>query len=325
MNILMSGSGSGGHIYPCISLYQYLKKYFDVYIIIFKKIDKKIYDLANIKYYYIDDEFSVSKKLRLIKKFMIAKKVKKTLTFGGKNSFYVNLVSKYLNIDSFIFEQNVVLGKANKLNYLLCKKMFTNFYIGYKKEINIGNPNAFNIKCKKLNLFKNNKPIILITMGSLGSSSVDKIINKFIINNTKYNIIYVLGNNVKSKLKDNDTLKIFDFYTPLTDLINYSDIIISRAGASTLSEIIQLKKPSIIIPSPFVANDHQFKNAKNLLERKACIMIEEKELNHTNLNKEVFNLIFNIEYYNELKDNLAKLTNVNNFQLIKETILNDNI
>ena len=92
-----------------------------------------------------------------------------------------------------------------------------------------------------------------------------------------------------------------------------------------MSEIIQLKKPSIIIPSPFVSNDHQFKNAKYLLERKACIMIEEKELNHSNLNKEVFNLTFNIEYYNEIKDNLTKLANVNNFQLIKETILNDNI
>lgn len=325
MKILMSGSGSGGHIYPCISLYKYLKDDYQIIVLTFKEIDKKIYDKNNIKYIYIDDKLPLIKKLRLINKVYKNNDIKKTITFGNKNSFYVNMVSLKNNVNYYIFEQNSIIGKANKLSYIFTKYIFTNFKLNLKKEVNVGNPNAFINNYKKNNLFNNNKITILITLGSLGSDSVNKKIINFIKNNKRYNIIYVTGNNVKTKLSNNANLKIYNFYNPLKDLIASSDLIISRAGASTLAEIIALNKPSIIIPSPYVANNHQYKNAKLLYDQKCCYMILENELNISVLESKINNLLLNQQTYKTMKENLSKIYLGNNFKLIKEKIFDDNL
>ena len=325
MNILMSGSGSGGHIYPCISLYKELVKKYNVYVLIFKNIDKKIYDENNIKYFYFDDCESIYKKCSFINKLLCENRIDKVITFGGKNSLFINVIAKKNNIDSFIFEQNIILGKANKINYLLCKKLFTNFKIGLKKEINVGNPNAFNLKMNNNSkLFKNNNITILITLGSLGSSSVNKVIENFIKMNNEYNVIYVSGNNVKTKVKDDCRTKVYKYYNNLPSLMAKCDLIISRAGASTLSEIIALNIPSIIIPSPYVANNHQEKNAKYLKEKECIELIFEKDLNENVLLSKIRNLVQNADNYNRLKTNLANEYLGNKFDLIVSEICDDN-
>lgn len=320
MNIVMSGSGSGGHIYPCLSLYRKLKDDHNVILVIFKEIDKKIYDLNKVNYTYIDNNLSFFEKYKKIRKIIIENKIEKSITFGGKNSLIINLVAKSLNKKIFIFEQNVILGKANKINYLLCDKVFSNFKLNLKKEINVGNPNSFEISNEKVNYFNNNKITILITLGSLGSSSVNKVIEQFIIDNKTYNIIYVTGNNVKSNLKDNDHTKIINYFNPLTTLMNSSDIIISRAGASTLSEIIQLNKVSIIIPSIYVSNNHQYKNAIRLYKIKGIELIQEKELNVNLLKSKLFILTNNNKYYEFIKTNLNLVKKSNGFDKILKEI-----
>lgn len=316
----MSGSGSGGHIYPCLSLYRKLKDDHNVILVIFKEIDKKIYDLNKVNYTYIDNNLSFFEKYKKIRKIIIENKIEKSITFGGKNSLIINLVAKSLNKKIFIFEQNVILGKANKINYLLCDKVFSNFKLNLKKEINVGNPNSFEISNEKVNYFNNNKITILITLGSLGSSSVNKVIEQFIIDNKTYNIIYVTGNNVKSNLKDNDHTKIINYFNPLTTLMNSSDIIISRAGASTLSEIIQLNKVSIIIPSIYVSNNHQYKNAIRLYKIKGIELIQEKELNVNLLKSKLFILTNNNKYYEFIKTNLNLVKKSNGFDKILKEI-----
>lgn len=320
MNIVMSGSGSGGHIYPCLSLYRKLKDNHNVILVIFKEIDKKIYDLNKVSYTYIDNNLSFFEKYKKIRKIIIENKIEKSITFGGKNSLIINLVAKSLNKKIFIFEQNVILGKANKINYLLCDKVFSNFKLNLKKEINVGNPNSFEISNEKVKYFNNNKITILITLGSLGSSSVNKVIEQFIIDNKTYNIIYVTGNNVKSNLKDNDHTKIINYFNPLTTLMNSSDIIISRAGASTLSEIIQLNKVSIIIPSIYVSNNHQYKNAIRLYKIKGIELIQEKELNVNLLKSKLFILTNNNKYYEFIKTNLNLVKKSNGFDKILKEI-----
>lgn len=326
MNILMSGSGSGGHIYPCIALYKELLKNNTVYLVIFKNIDKKIYDENNIKYYYIDDNESTLKKCDLINKFIKKNQINKVITFGGKNSFFINLIAKYNKIKSYIFEQNIVLGKANKINYLLSEKIFTNFKIGLKKEVNVGNPNSYKIvNIDDLKLFKNDKITILITMGSLGSSSVNRIIENFIRNNKNYNIVYITGNNVKTHIKGDDCTIVYKYYNNLPSLMAKCDLIISRAGASTLSEIIALNKPSIIIPSPYVSNNHQEKNAYYLKQKNCIELILEKDLNENILVSKIRNIVQNNEYFTTLKNNLSKEFLGNKFDLILKEIYHENI
>ena len=323
MNILLSGSGSGGHIYPCIATYNNLKKDNNCIIVIFKEIDKKIYELNNIKYIYIDDNLSTFKKLKKINKIYKEKSIDISLTFGGKNSLFINLITKLNKGKSFIFEQNAIMGKANKLNYILANKVFTTFKLNKKKEVNIGNPNTFDIKDKKIKLFNNNKLTILITLGSLGSSSVNKVIKQFINNCDDFNIIYVLGNNVIENFIKKDNVKIYPYYNPLVDLINNVDLIISRAGASTLSEIIKLNKPSIIIPSPYVTNNHQEKNANNLYLKGCIDLIYEKNLNLFILKNKVYKLLLNKNNYNTMVNNIKNNSNNYSFADLKKELFNE--
>lgn len=321
MKILLSGSGSGGHIYPCIALYNYLKKNHEITLVIFKEIDKKIYDLNKIPYKFIENDFNLFKKIHLIKKIIKENNIEKVITFGGKNSFFIALATKITKVDLYIFEANAIMGKANKLNAFFAKKIFTNFKLNHPKELNVGSPNTYNIKKSKIKLFNNKKITLLFTMGSLGSSSVNNIIEKYIKNNSDYNIIYVTGNNVKSKIKEKDNLKIFNFYNPLTDLFNNADLIISRAGAATLAEIMALNKVSLIIPSPYVTNNHQEKNASYLYKEKAIELILEKDLTLTTLTNKIRNLTHNQIYYQTIKENTKKFNQDNNFKLIESSIL----
>lgn len=324
MKILMSGSGSGGHIYPCIATYNYLKDKYEIIVVIFKEIDKKIYDLNNIKYIYIDNNLSTFNKFKQLNNIYKDNKIDITLTYGGKNSIFINMIARINKSKIYLFEQNAIIGKANKFNYIFCNKIFSNFKINYKKEVNLGNPNAFKIKTNKIKLFNNHKITILITLGSLGSISVNKVMKSFIETNNDFNIIYVTGNNVNLNIKNTNNVKIFNYYNPLTDLINIADIVISRAGASTLSEIIELNKPSIIIPSPYVANDHQNKNCDVLVKNNCCIKILEKDLNCSILRKKVYYLAQNETLYNNIKNNLKKMQKGNNFNVFHQEIINDN-
>ena len=95
-----------------------------------------------------------------------------------------------------------------------------------------------------------------------------------------------------------------------------ADLGVSRCGASTLSEIIALSKPSILIPSPYVANNHQYKNALDLTERNAAIMLEERDLKGDILVRKIDSLINNQEKLNEMKKNLKELYIPNSAQKI---------
>ncbi|MCI5745512.1 MAG: UDP-N-acetylglucosamine--N-acetylmuramyl-(pentapeptide) pyrophosphoryl-undecaprenol N-acetylglucosamine transferase [Erysipelotrichaceae bacterium] len=320
MNIIMSGSGSGGHIYPCIALYNELIKDNQIIIIIFKKIDKDIYDLNHIPYIFVDDNDSSIKKLKKINQIYMKYKIDKSITFGGKNSIFIALISKKYAVDHFIFEQNAIIGKANKINYLFCKKIFTTYKLNLKKEIYVFNPNTYNInKIAERKIFDNKKITLLFTMGSQGSSSVSKVIEDFILNDKNYNIIYVTGKNVKTTINKNN-VKVFSYYNPLTELIKQADIIISRGGASTISEIIALKKVAIFIPSPYVANNHQFKNVNYYYKKNCCEMILEKELTYSLLASKIRNLTHNKEKYYSMVNNIEKIEIKNNFNIIKDEL-----
>ena len=102
-------------------------------------------------------------------------------------------------------------------------------------------------------------------------------------------------------------VKILPFYEGLTSIMKKTDVMVSRAGASTLSEIISLQVPSILIPSPFVANNHQYLNALDLVNNDAAMMIEEKSLDDKVLAGAVDDLINNKNECFKYKNNLKKM------------------
>ena len=102
-------------------------------------------------------------------------------------------------------------------------------------------------------------------------------------------------------------VKIIPFYEGLTSVMKKTDVMVSRAGASTLSELIALEVPSILIPSPYVANNHQYLNALDLVNQNAALMVEEKDLDDEILFKKVDELINNEEEIKNIKSNLRKM------------------
>ena len=162
-------------------------------------------------------------------------------------------------------------------------------------------------------------------MGSLGASSVNEfLVNTMnLFNNKDYEILFVTGNNDYENISKNkfpSNVKVVPYIENMTRIMKNTDLIVTRAGASTLSEIIALDLPSILIPSPYVPNNHQFKNAMDLVNAKAAILVEEKDLKGDIIVKNIDNLFNNSKEYNNMKNNLKTLKVDNSATVIYDNI-----
>ena len=172
-----------------------------------------------------------------------------------------------------------------------------------------------------------NKKLLLIVAGSLGSESINNIFLKFLskVNeNDNFEVLYITGKNYYDDFINGKTfsknIKIIPFLDNMSGLLRNVDLIISRAGASTLSQIIASKVPSILIPSPNVANNHQYYNALDLKNKKISILIEEKNLNTDKLYDKVNDLLNSSNEYKEMKNNLEKINMISSSEIIYNEI-----
>ena len=168
------------------------------------------------------------------------------------------------------------------------------------------------------------KHTILIIGGSQGARSIN---NHFQLNYRQYldkniQIIWQTGNNSADIIKkvNDPNIKKFDFIDKMEYAYSASDLIISRAGATAISEILYLGKPSILIPYPFAANNHQELNAQVLDNIGASVMVKENEFKDNILENKIFEIIDSSEKINLLKKNALKFSNRNSSFLIKEKI-----
>ena len=134
-------------------------------------------------------------------------------------------------------------------------------------------------------------------------------------------ILFITGNSSYEEFSNikNDRVKIVPFINDLSGLMSSADIIISRAGASTISEILALNKPSILIPSPYVANNHQYYNALELKNKNLCYMIEQKDLDTNSLNEGIKYILMNEK---DMINNLKNEPKLNASTIIVNKILN---
>jgi UDP-N-acetylglucosamine--N-acetylmuramyl-(pentapeptide) pyrophosphoryl-undecaprenol N-acetylglucosamine transferase len=138
-----------------------------------------------------------------------------------------------------------------------------------------------------------------------------------------YEVVFVTGKdayeNIKTK-KFSSNVKVLPYIDNMTRLLKKTDVVVSRAGASTLSEIIALRIPSVLIPSPYVPNNHQYKNALDLVNNEACILIEEKDLTGDLLIKSIDSIITDSDKISKIKNNLKKLDTGSSATIIYENI-----
>lgn len=357
MKMIISAGGTGGHIYPALAIikeFQKKDKDFEVlYIGTHNRMENKIVPEQNIPYEPIKIYgFSKTEMGRNIKNLgYIIKSYYKCLDImnefkpdvvvgvGGYVTMPVIMAAKKLKIKTVIHEQNSIPGKTNKflsrgvnevfLSFKESKKYFNNDVLC----IYTGNPSGDNVKnlvpMKKETLgFDKNKKLIVITSGSLGSSGLNEKLIEFLklSKNEDYEILFITGKgNYDEFVKENKfskNIKVVPYLDNLASLFKSSDLIISRAGAGTISEILMANIPSILIPSPNVANNHQYYNAKDLDNDNLGIMIEEKDLTGDILYKKVKELLSDgsIEY-KKILSNLKKNKNIESSKVIYEEIV----
>ena len=311
---LISGGGTGGHIYPAISIADELSKNFNSSEILFvgsnnrmemKKVPDRGYNIKGLWISGIKRKLHVSNLLvpikiihSLIKSYLIIKKFKPDFVIGtgGFASGPIVYMASKLKLPTLIQEQNSYAGVTNKILSksveLICvayenmNKFFPSdkiFYSGNPVRKEIAEPKAS--KKESDDFFNITRPgkVLLILGGSLGAKTINEFISKNLIffREKDIDIIWQCGKLYYDSYKKylSKKVKIFPFIKDMSKAYAAADYIISRSGASVISELCIVAKPVIFIPSPNLAEDHQTKNALTIVKNNAAVMVKEKELN----------------------------------------------
>jgi len=347
-NILISTGGSGGHVVPATILYEHLKEQFHVSMSTdyrgIKFLDKNKYNLEIFNINPISKNifllpFQFFLIIYLIIKsifFLRKKKINILISTGGYMSLPLCLASKILNIKLFLFEPNMVLGRSNKLFIKSCVKIFCysvkikNFPNKYVNKI-IVIPALLRKKfydVKKANDIEKNINLLIIG-GSQGAKIFDTLIKSSIIELSKiYRLkIYQQSNlvnikNLQEFYKNNNIdYELFDFNEDISSLMSRSNICITRAGASTLAELVFLNLPSVAIPLPTSKDNHQYENAL-FYNKIGCIWIfNQNEINEKNVTNKLVNIIDDKEKYMVKKINMKNFSYQNTWNNINQKII----
>ena len=350
-NIIFCSGGTGGHIFPAISISNFLKDNANIILATDKRGLKYLGSIKHeIKIFNIS--YFSNKKVflnffSLIKLFVaflysiyfiLKKKVDIVFGFGGYVSFPILLAAKVLNKKIYLYEPNLVLGRTNKLFVKFCERIFTNS----NKIINIPKKNLSKFvevgtiireDIKKFpdinsNINKIGKKIIILG-GSQGAKIFGEIIPKAILNLKKNNfdieiIQQVIPNQVNEikefYKKNNIKSKIFDFDPNIAELILGSDLAITRSGASTIAELEFLQIPFIAVPYPYALDNHQYQNALHYKSKNICWILEQKDFTSHNLTILLLEIFNNINELKNKKNEMVSNRKVNNLELIKKEI-----
>ena len=352
MRVIISAGGTGGHIYPALAIVNKIKEMEPnsefLYIGTHNRMENDIVPKYGIPFETIEI-YGFSK--NMVKNFKTIKCVvnsygrcKKLIRdfnpdvvigVGGYVTAPVIYAAKKLGYKTVIHEQNSLPGKSNqflsKYSDLICVsfKNTVKYFPSYKT-VFTGNPcseDAIKKSAVKKSAYglSDSKKLVLIVMGSLGSSRVNDFLvsTMNLFNGKDYEVLFVTGKSsydVVSKNKFPSNVHVVPYVDGMTGLMKNTDLIVSRAGASTLSEIIALELPSILIPSPYVANNHQYKNAMDLVGNNASVMIEEKDLKGDILVRKIDEVLSSESRIKEMKKNLKSMMVLNSASLIYDNL-----
>ena len=357
--ILISGGGTGGHVFPAIAIANAIKEMEPSADILFigalGKIEMEKVPAAGYKIIGLDIK-GLQRKLtfenfkfpmRLLKSLWKSKKIIKefkpdvAVGVGGYASGPMLQVAKSNGVPYLLQEQNSYAGITNKLLANAAAKICVAYegmekFFPAEKILLTGNPvRAELLKIKGLReeaikFFELDatKKTIFITGGSLGARTLNESVLNHIdlINASDVQIIWQTGRFYYSTIVENASkqmragVKIFEFISNMDMAYAAADIIIARAGAGTISELCLVQKPVVLVPSPNVAEDHQTKNAMSLVNKNAAVLVRDSEAKNK-LIPTVFELLKNEKQLAELSQNISALAKPNAAKEIAEEVL----
>ena len=335
MRLLITGGGTGGHIYPALAMARYVKNARPGASILFvgaeggmeekivpdagfpletlpvKGFSRKQITGAFHTVYLLGNACVRAK--RIIERF----KPEAVFGTGGYASAPTIIAALAERRKVIIHEQNIVPGMTNRFlapwvdRVCLSFEASKPYYWKKRNTVVTGNPRASEMnqlqKGTARNLLNMNKniPLLLVSGGSRGAARINQCMVEFLENTracSNIQVLYITGevyyDEIVSRLERNrvfdqfgKNLQVRAYQQEMSVAMAAADLMISRAGATTLAEITSLGVPTILIPSPNVVNDHQLKNARSLADVNAAILLEEKELTAQTLKDQIDELV----------------------------------
>lgn len=340
MNIIIAGGGTGGHLFPGIALANYIMEKYSKAKLIFvgteKGLETKVIPKLGYQLKLISVRGFVGKSptekvkslINLLKSLSECKRIIQSFSpdivfgVGGYASLPMVFAATFKKIPTVILEQNTVPGLANKIlskfadaiaitypetiDYFPKEKVYLTG-TPIRKEILTGN------RDRALNIFnlEEGKQTLLIFGGSLGARKINKAITEGLSNllplKNKIQIIHQTGESdygwVMKEYKNlSFKATILPFIYDMAEAYAVADLIVCRAGASTVAEITALGKASILIPYPYAAYNHQELNARRLLSRGACEVILDRELNGEIITRKISSILTNLQIKREMEN-----------------------
>ena len=354
MKVVITAGGTGGHIFPALALISKLKekdKNVEIlYIGTTDRMEKDIIPKQGIPYVGIEmkglNRKNIFKNIEVMKTYFRACKTAKAellkfkpdivVGFGGYIEAPVIYSASKLKIKTVIHEQNSIPGVSNKFLSRYVDKVLVSFKESIKdfpkdKTIYTGNPRSEQIKdiekISKTTLgFKKDSPLVIIVMGSLGSLTMTKKLKETLplFKRKNYQVLLITGKNYYDDYKNiklSSNVKLVPFCDNLIGLMKDADLIVTRSGASTIAEITSIGLPAIMVPSPYVTNNHQYINAKSLEDDDACIILEEKDFDKDSLVKLVDKTINDKDKLKSMRSALLKRAVLDSATRIYEEII----
>lgn len=342
MRVIFGTGGTGGHLYPALALASYIQKQDPTSEFLFvgtpNHLEATVVPARGYAFEAMDLQGlagSPIKKAKALLKFVgslnkskkIIRKFKPDIVvgFGGYVSSSIVLAASKLHIPTLIHEQNSIVGLANRMlikhvdAIVACyEKAMESF--PKEKTYLLGNPRASEVvemtltdRRASYGLAKD-QPFVLIVMGSLGSSSVNRVIEEAMgqFASKPYDVVFVTGekqyDRVMREVEEvSSHVKIVPYVDDLPGLMQHASLVVSRAGASTLAEITSLGVPALLIPSPYVASNHQEYNARELCDQGAACMILERELQPDRLVQTIDALLYDKQKLDDMRQRAKAL------------------
>ena len=343
--IIISGGGTGGHIYPAIAIANALKKEDPSIEILFvgaegkmemEKVPKAGYQIVGLPIVGIKREVSLDNAafpFKLTRSLLKARTIVRSFRpnvavgVGGFASAPLLMVASLLGIPTLIQEQNSYAGVTNKLLARRAKTICVAYpgmesFFAKRKIKLLGNPVRSDIidstrkRAEALAFFgfANHRKTLFIMGGSLGARSINESIREGLkkLSDAGYQVIWQTGKAYIQTALDtvahvgSDHIRAFDFLYNMDLAYAMADVVISRAGALSVSELCLAAKPAILVPYPAASEDHQTKNAMSLIRQNAALLVTDAYANR-DLIETAIRLLEDPGKQKELKSNIAKL------------------
>ena len=355
LKFILSGGGTGGHIYPAVAIANELKSRFPTAEFLFvgakdkmemQKVPQAGYKIEGLWIAGLQRKLSFQNAMfpfKLIDSLWKSRKIIKdfkpnvVIGTGGFASGPLLQMATMFNIPTLIQEQNSYPGITNKILSKKTNKICVAYenlerFFPKEKMILTGNPvrqdliDSGDKKAEAIHYFNldTNKKTLLILGGSLGARRVNQLIEKELDNLNALNVqvIWQCGKLYFEDYKkyNSNNVQVLAFIDRMDLVYAAADIVISRAGASSVSELCIVGKPVIFIPSPNVAEDHQTKNAKSIVDKKGALMLKESEL-ETQFNIVFEALLKDIGKQDQLSRNIKQLALPNATKQIADEVV----